>query len=74
MKNCFSHIYPNDMKETSDEDNVYEFYKRNLSFEENVTKLTYTLKRIMNRYPIIIEWQNQELLTAETVKVQSRIT
>ena len=62
------------MKETSDEDNVYEFYKRNLSFEENVTKLTYTLKRIMNRYPIIIEWRNQELLTAETVKVQSRIT
>ena len=31
MKNCFSHIYPNDIKEISDEENVFDFYKRNLS-------------------------------------------
>ena len=31
--NSLEMIYPNDMKETSDEDNVYEFYKRNLSFK-----------------------------------------
>ena len=33
MKNCFSHIYPNDIKEISDEENVFDFYKRNLSFD-----------------------------------------
>ena len=30
MKNCFSHIYPNDTKEISDEENVFDFYKQNL--------------------------------------------
>ena len=33
MKNCFSHIYPNDMNKISDEENVFDFYKRNLTFD-----------------------------------------
>ena len=33
MKNCFSHIYWNDIKEISDEENVFDFYKGNLSFD-----------------------------------------
>ena len=33
MKNSFSHIYPNDMKEISDEENIFDFYERNLSFD-----------------------------------------
>ena len=33
MKNCFSHIFPNDMKKISDEENVFNIYKRNLSFD-----------------------------------------
>ena len=27
MKNCFSHFYPNDIKQISDEENVFDFYK-----------------------------------------------
>ena len=33
MKNYFSHIYPYDMREISEEENVFDFYKRNLSFD-----------------------------------------
>ena len=33
MKNCFSHFYPNDIKQISDEENVFDFYKWNLSFD-----------------------------------------
>ena len=32
MKNCFSHIYPNDINKIFDEENVFDFYKRNLTF------------------------------------------
>ena len=33
MKNCSSHIYLNDIKEISDEENIFDFYKRNSSFD-----------------------------------------
>ena len=33
MKNCFSQIYPSGTKEISDEENVFDFYKRNLNFD-----------------------------------------
>ena len=33
LKYFFSHIYPNDMKEISDEENVFDFYKQNLNFD-----------------------------------------
>ena len=49
MKNCFSHIFPNDMEETSDEKNVYDFDKRNLSFKGKRYEVKLTLKRTMNR-------------------------
>ena len=44
MENCFSHIYPNDIKQTSDEENVFYFYKRNLSFDGKRYKVKLSLK------------------------------
>ena len=45
MKNCFSHIYPNDMKKISDEENVFDFYKWNLSFDGKRYEVKLPLKR-----------------------------
>ena len=33
MKIYFSHIYPDEMKEISDEGNIFDFYKQNLSID-----------------------------------------
>ena len=49
MKDCFSRIY-----EKIYEKNVYDFYKRNLSLVGKHCEVKLTLKRIMNRYAIII--------------------
>ena len=44
MKNCFSHTYPNDMKKISEEENVFDFYKRNLSFDGKRYEIKLPLK------------------------------
>ena len=41
---------------------------------ENVTKLKYPLKGIMNRYPMIETSKIKTYRTAETIKFESRIT
>ena len=44
MKNCFSYIYPNNIKEISDEENVFDFYKGNLTFDGKRYKVKLPLK------------------------------
>ena len=44
MRSCFSRIYPNDIKEISDEENVLDFCKRNLSFDGKRYKVKLPLK------------------------------
>ena len=43
MKNCFSHIYSNNIKQIYDEKNVYDFYKRNLSLDGKHYEVKLTL-------------------------------
>ena len=38
------HIYPNDMNEISDKENVFDFYKGNLSFDGKRYKVKLPLK------------------------------
>ena len=54
MKNSFSHIYPNDMKEISDEENIFDFYERNLSFDGKRYEVKLLLKTNYESLPIII--------------------
>ena len=38
------------MKEISDEESIYDFYKRNISFDGKCYEVNYPLKQIMNCY------------------------
>ena len=68
MKNCSSHIYPNDMKEIYDEENVFGFYKRNLSFDGKRYEVKLPLKTNYESLP-----DNYVVTKSRLVRLQKQL-
>ena len=68
MENCFSHIYPNDMKEIYDEENVFGFYKRNLSFDGKRYEVKLPLKTNYESLP-----DNYIITKSRLVRLQKQL-
>ena len=68
MKNCFSHIYPNDIKEISDEENVFDFYKRNLSFDGKRYKVKLPFKTHYESLP-----DNYSIAKSRLIRLQKQL-
>ena len=68
MKNCSSHIYPNDMKEIYDEENVFGFYKRNLSFDGKRYEVKLPLKTNYESLP-----DNYIITKSRLVRLQKQL-